>query len=106
MKPDDPVTNTRPLLILEHSSPGLTRPHLFDRQRGPEREAVPLEVARDPVRHLEVRLPELPIEPDRGDLGDGPAEAPRLRDELDADLEPGVGVDPDLLDERRGVRLE
>ena len=56
--------------------------------------------------HLEVRLALRALEPDRRDLRDRPPVAARLGDELDRELEAGVGLDADLLDERTVVRLE
>src|SRR4051812_17189607 len=65
---------------------------LLERERGAEREAIPAQVLRDPRRELEVRLADVAVEPDGRQLGDRAPEPPRLRRQLEADLEPAAAV--------------
>ena len=84
-----------------HSARSSSMPSL-----APEREPVPLEVPGHPFHDLEPRRAGVPLQPDRGQLGDGPPQPARFGHELDADLEAGVGVDPDLAHEVGVVGLE
>src|SRR5258707_307646 len=65
-----------------------------------------MQVAGNPRLRLEVGPAVVTVEPDGGQLGDGQAEAMRLGDQLDADLEPRVGLDADSADEFLRIRLE
>src|SRR5215831_11756870 len=109
MKPDDPVTRTVPLIRpasrrAGRSPAGPDLRHLPG--TGAEGVPVPMQVPGDPGGQVEVRSALGAVPPDRGDLGDPAAHAPGLADELDADLEAGVGLDARLVDEVAGVRLE
>src|SRR5680860_81625 len=96
MKPDDPVTRTARSFVF-------SRGQLELRAEGVP---VPVQVPRQPLRHLEVRGSVITLEPDRRDLRDRQPMTTRLRDELDTDLEARVRLDADRPDELRGVRLE
>src|SRR5258708_7624432 len=107
MKPDDPVTTT----FATWASPsvvgyGPRSVELLDRERWAERKPEPPEIPAEPRPQLEPRRAHRAVEPDRGQLADRPPQSPRLRDELDADLETAVGVDAHVLDELTRVRLE
>src|SRR4051812_20329205 len=113
MNPAEPVTSTFFFATFSSSCPwfshalvGALLSELVHRQAGAEREAVPVQVLGDPLRELEVRLAVGPVEPDRGDLGDGEPQPTGLGGELETDLESVPAVDPDRADEVRVVRLE
>ena len=97
MKPADPLTTILLMLLTPASGRGDLRSECVE---------VPVEVAGQPLPHLEVRLALRAFEPDRRDLADRPPVAAGLGDELDRELEAGVGLDADLLHERAVVGLE
>src|SRR5690606_11880727 len=72
----------------------------------PERVQVPAQVAGEEPAEVESGLPELAVQPDGGYLRHRQAQPGRLRGQLQADLEPGAGLDPDRPDEVGVVRLE
>src|SRR5580693_4660034 len=110
MNPADPLTSTlwgtRCSLLLARGTAGRPAPDLLGGQPRAEREAVPAQVAGNPVGDLKARDARLPVQPDGRDLCHRPAQPPGLGDELDADLEAVPGVNADLVDERRRVGLE
>src|SRR5690606_17597953 len=115
MKPAAPVTSTCAMdapSAVEGRLPGGGR-----QRRGPpggeppappapERVHVPAQVAGKEPAEVEPGLPELAVQPDGGDLRHRQAQPGRLRGQLQPDLEPGAGLDPDRPDEAGVVRLE
>src|SRR4051795_3796482 len=101
MNPADPLTAILLMSFCPRALGGLRTAYL--RTKCVE---VPVEVSRQPLPHLEVGFALHPFEPDRRDLADRPAVPPGLGHELDRELEPCVGLDPDLPHERPVVPLE
>ena len=79
---------------------------LLGGQPAAEREEVPAQVAGQEPADVEPRLAELPVQPDRRDLGDRAAQPGRLRGQLDPDLEAGPRLDAHLPHEVGVVGLE
>src|SRR5688500_10512104 len=116
MNPAEPVTSTRwsaapsdtsvSFSLVARGNLRTLGADLLHRELGAEREAVPAQVLGDPPLQVEAGLPHRPVQPDRRELGDRPAQPARLRRQLQPDLEAAAAVDADLADELGRVGLE
>ena len=71
-----------------------------------ERAPIPAQVVRQPLAKLEVALAGRPIAPRRRHLGDPPAVERRLHRQLERQLEAGLALDRDRVEEAARVELE
>src|SRR6476661_2594747 len=83
------------------SSPRLLQRHAARRaaqERGGEGVAIPAQIRGKPAQNLKARSAVGPLDPRYRHLGDGPAKAMRLHEELDAVAETLARLDRDALD--------
>src|SRR6478672_870526 len=83
------------------SSPRLLQRHAARRaaqERGGEGVAIPAQIRGKPAQNLKARSAVGPLDPRYRHLGDGPAQAMRLHQELDAVAETLARLDRDALD--------